>query len=169
LRSNFDPINKVPVNALKLGLPLLSKQLSAVTAINAALANQGIQLATVANPPYQASLARAERLRERWPNRSGISAVWDHQQPAEARGRLLQRRQVDVTGASRRASGWTFIRLREVDHGRRRNIFGDSPLNGVIQNPSTALPCVRFHSIPPHVLFGSSLTHQVAFGKGKSQ
>ena len=26
LRSNFDPINKVPLNALKLGLPLLRKR-----------------------------------------------------------------------------------------------------------------------------------------------
>jgi hypothetical protein len=31
LRSNFDPINKIPLNALKLGLPLLQKPLAAVT------------------------------------------------------------------------------------------------------------------------------------------
>ncbi|HEX6729855.1 MAG TPA: TonB-dependent receptor, partial [Pyrinomonadaceae bacterium] len=46
LRSNFDPINKVPLNALKLGLPLLEKQLADVTPLERAFAaSVGVPLA----------------------------------------------------------------------------------------------------------------------------
>src|ERR1041385_8383248 len=53
LRSNFDPINKIPLNALKLGLPLLSKRLADVTPVERAFAaSVGVPLASSPDAVY---------------------------------------------------------------------------------------------------------------------
>src|SRR5215203_2448794 len=53
LRSNFDPINKIPLNALRLGLPLLQKPLADVTPLERAYAaSVGVPLAASPNAVY---------------------------------------------------------------------------------------------------------------------
>ena len=71
LRSNFDPINKIPLNALKLGLPLLQKQLAAVTPLERQFAaSVGVPLAASPNAVYPGFATREEHSLVRLRNRS---------------------------------------------------------------------------------------------------
>lgn len=171
LRSNFDPINKVPIDALKLGLPLLSKQLSAVTPTERAFAaGLGFQLATVANPPYPGFFSQggafagtvAQSLRA-FPQYGIINNRLESQgQSFYNAGKFdLTRR---FSQGLQAGLSYTFAKLI-TDAGE--DIFGDSPLNGVIQNPFDrhSLRSVS-PSIPPHSLVFNYI-YELPFGKGR--
>ena len=171
LRSNFDPINKVPLNALKLGLPLLQKQLADVTPLERAFAaSQGFTLATTANPPYPGFFSQGGAF-----SRTVAQSLRAFPQYGIINNRLESQGQsfynagkIDLT---RRFSqgiqagfSYTFAKLI-TDAGE--DIFGDSPLNGVIQNPFDRRPLRSVSpSIPPHSLVFNYI-FELPFGKGK--
>jgi hypothetical protein len=171
LRSNFDPINKIPLDALKLGLPLLSKQLSAVTPLERSYAaSLGINLAPTPAAVYPGFATQggafagtvAQSLRA-FPQYGIINNRLESQGQS-----FYNAGKVDLT--RRFAQGiqagfsYTFAKLI-TDAGE--DIFGDSPLNGVIQNPfdRQALRSVS-PSVPPHSLVFNYI-YELPFGKGR--
>lgn len=171
LRSNFDPINKVPLEALKLGLPLLSKQLSAVTALERQYAaSVGVPLA--ANPAavypgfatqggaFAGTVAQSLRA---FPQYGIINNRLESQgQSFYNAGKfdLTRRFAQGIQGGL----SYTFAKLI-TDAGE--DIFGDSPLNGVIQNPHDRRPLRSVSpSIPPHSLVFNYIL-ELPFGKGR--
>ncbi len=157
LRSNFDPINKIPLNSLKLGLPLLSKQLSAVTPTERAFAaSVGVPLAAspaavypgfpVQGGAFAGTVAQSLKAFPQY-------GIINNRLESEGQS-FYNAGKIDVT---RRFSqglqaglSYTFAKLI-TDAGE--DIFGDSPLNGVIQNPFDRRPLRSVSpSIPPHSL-----------------
>jgi hypothetical protein len=171
LRSNFDPINKIPLDALKLGLPLLSKQLADVTPTERAFAaSVGVPLAASPNDVYPGFLNQGGAF-----SRTVAQSLRAFPQYGIINNRLESQGQsfynagkIDIT--RRFAQGiqaglsYTFAKLI-TDAGE--DIFGDSPLNGVIQNPfdRTVLRSVS-PSIPPHSLVFNYI-YELPFGKGR--
>lgn len=171
LRSNFDPINKIPLNALKLGLPLLQKPLADVTPLERAFAaSVGVPLAPSLDAVYPGfgtqtgafSLTVAQSLRP-FPQYGIINNRLESQGQS-----FYNAGKVDLT---RRFSkgiqaglSYTFAKLL-TDAGE--DIFGDSPLNGVIQNPFDRRPLRSVSpSIPPHSLVFNYII-ELPFGKGR--
>ncbi len=171
LRSNFDPINKIPLNALKLGLPLLSKPLAAVTAVERQFAaSVGVPLAANPDAVYPGFAVQggafagtvAQSLRA-FPQYGIINNRLESQGQS-----FYNAGKIDLT--RRFANGiqgglsYTFAKLI-TDAGE--DIFGDSPLNGVIQNPFDRRPLRSVSpSIPPHSLVFNYII-ELPFGKGK--
>src|ERR1044071_199313 len=170
LRSNFDPINKIPLNALKLGLPLLSKQLADVTPVERAFAaSVGVPLASNPDAVYPGfnnqfgdfSGSVGQSLRP-FPQYGIINNRLESQGQS-----FYNAGKVDLT--RRFANGiqgglsYTFAKLI-TDAGE--DIFGDSPLNGVIQNPFDRRPLRSVSpNIPPHSLVFNYII-ELPFGKG---
>ena len=171
LRSQFDPINKVPLNALKLGLPLLSKRLVDVTPLERAYAaSVGVTLPTDPNLIYPGFNNQfgdfagtvAQSLKT-FPQYGIINNRLESQgQSIYHAGKLdLQRR---FSRGIQFGLSYTHAKLI-TDAGE--DIFGGSPLNGVIQNPfnRAALRSIS-PSIPPHSLVFNYIL-EMPFGKGK--
>jgi hypothetical protein len=171
LRSNFNPINKVPIGALKLGLPLLSKRLVDVTPLERSFAaGLGFNLPT--NPDaiypgfnnaggaFSGSVAQALRP---FPQYGIINNRLESQGQSvyNALKVDLQRR---FSKGIQFGISYTFAKAIG-DAGE--DIFGDSPINGVVQNPfdRQALRSVS-PSIPPHSLVFNYIL-EMPFGKGK--
>ncbi len=171
LRSNFDPINKLPLNALKLGLPLLEKRLADVTPLERAFAaSVGVPLAASPDAVYPGfgtqggafSQSVSQSLRA-FPQYGIINNRLESQgQSFYNAGKLdITRR---FSQGIQAGLSYTFAKLI-TDAGE--DIFGDSPLNGVIQNPFD-----RSHlrsvspNIPPHSLVFNYI-FELPFGKGK--
>ena len=171
LRSNFDPINKVPLNALRLGLPLLTKQLSAVTLLERQFAaSVGVPLAANPDAVYPGFANQggafagtvAQSLRA-FPQYGIINNRLESQgQSAYNAGKVdLTRR---FANGIQGGLSYTFAKLI-TDAGE--DIFGDSPLNGVIQNPFDRRPLRSVSpSIPPHSLVFNYII-ELPFGKGR--
>jgi hypothetical protein len=171
LRSNFNPINKVPLGALKLGLPLLSKRLADVTPQERAYA-QSVGFTLAANPDavypgfnnaggaFAGSVAQS--LRE-FPQYGIINNRLESQGQSvyNALKIDLQRR---FSQGIQFGLSYTFAKAIG-DAGE--DIFGDSPINGVVQNPfdRQSLRSVS-PSIPPHSLVFNYII-EMPFGKGK--
>ncbi len=171
LRSNFDPINKVPLNALKLGLPLLSKRLADVTPLERTYAaSVGVTLPASPAAVYPgfnsqggAFAGTVAQALKRFPQYGIINNRLESQgQSFYNAGKVdLQRR---FSQGLQFGVSYTFAKLI-TDAGE--DIFGDSPLNGVIQNPfnRSALRSVS-PNIPPHSLVFNYI-FEVPLGKGK--
>ncbi|HUE82052.1 MAG TPA: TonB-dependent receptor [Pyrinomonadaceae bacterium] len=171
LRSNFDPINKIPFEALKLGLPLLSKRLADVTPLERAYASSvGITLAPNPDAVYPgfnnqggAFASTVAQSLKPFPQYGIINNRLESQGQsfynafkADVQRRFAQGFQFGVS--------YTFAKLI-TDAGE--DIFGNSPLNGVIQNPfdRKSLRSVS-PSIPPHSLVFNYI-FELPFGKGR--
>ncbi|MFL6335877.1 MAG: carboxypeptidase regulatory-like domain-containing protein [Pyrinomonadaceae bacterium] len=171
LRSGFDQINKLPFDALKLGLPLLSKPLTAVTpAERAFAAGLGFNLPTNPNAIYPGftsqfgdfagSVGQALRPYPQYGNI--INRLESEGQSLYNAGKLdLQRR---FSQGMQFGLSYTYAKLIT---DAAEDVFGNSPLNGVVQNPfdraSLRSPSV---SIPPHSLVFNYIL-EMPFGKGK--
>ena len=171
LRSNFDPINKIPLNALKLGLPLLQKPLADVTPLERQFAaSVGVPLAASPDAVYPGFGSQGGAF-----SRSVAQSLRAFPQYGIINNRLESQGQsfynagkVDLT--RRFANGiqgglsYTFAKLI-TDAGE--DIFGDSPLNGVIQNPFDRRPLRSVSpNIPPHSLVFNYII-ELPFGKGR--
>ena len=171
LRSNFDPINKLPLNALKLGLPLLEKPLADVTPLERAFAaSVGVPLAASPDAVYPGfgsqggafSQSVSQSLRA-FPQYGIINNRLESQgQSFYNAGKLdITRR---FSQGIQAGLSYTFAKLI-TDAGE--DIFGDSPLNGVIQNPFDRAPLRSVSpNIPPHSLVFNYI-FELPFGKGK--
>jgi hypothetical protein len=173
LRSNFDPVNRIPFDALKLGLPLLTKQLVNVTpAERAFAAGLGFTLPADPNlvyPGFNSQLCCnalrgtvAQALRP-FPQYGIITNRLESQgQSIYHAGKLdIQRR---FSQGIQFGLSYTHAKLIT---DAAEDIFGNSPLNGVIQNPfdRRSLRSVS-PSIPPHSLVFNYII-EMPFGKGK--
>jgi len=171
LRSQFDPINKVPVEALRLGLPLLQKRLVDVTPTERAFAaGLGFNLPADPNAVYPG-------FNNQFGDFAGTvaQALKPFPQYGIINNRLESQGQSFYNAAKvdlqRRFSqgiqfglSYTFAKLI-TDAGE--DIFGGSPLNGVIQNPfdRTSLRAIST-SVPPHSLVFNYIL-EVPLGRGR--
>ncbi len=171
LRSSFDQINKLPFEALRLGLPLLSKPLVDVTpAERAFAASRGFNLPTNPDAIYPGfnnqggdfSRSVGQALRP-YPQYGNITNRLESQgQSIYHAGKLdLQRR---FSRGVQFGLSYTYAKLIT---DAAEDIFGNSPLNGVVQNPFDrgSLRSVS-PSIPPHSLVFNYIL-EMPFGKGK--
>ena len=171
LRSNFDPVNKLPFEALRLGLPLLSKPLADVTPLERAYAaSVGITLPASPAAVYPGFNNQSgdfagtvgQALRP-FPQYGNISNRLESQgQSIYHAGKLdLQRR---FSQGIQFGLSYTFAKLIT---DAAEDVFGNSPLNGVVQNPydRRSLRTVS-PSIPPHSLVFNYI-FEVPFGKGR--
>ena len=171
LRSGFNQINALPFEALKLGLPLLSKALVDVTPTERAFAaSLGFNLPANPNAIYPGfnnqfgdfsrSVGQALRPFPQYGNI--INRLESEGQSIYHAGKLdIQRR---FSQGVQFGLSYTFAKLI-TDAGE--DVFGGSPLNGVVQNPfnRSALRSVS-PSIPPHSLVFNYIL-ELPFGKGK--
>jgi hypothetical protein len=171
LRSGFNQINALPFDALKLGLPLLSKPLVDVTPAERAFA-ASLGFVLPANPDaiypgfnnqfgdFSRSVGQALRPFPQYGNI--VNRLESEGQSIYHAGKLdLQRR---FSHGIQFGLSYTHAKLI-TDAGE--DVFGGSPLNGVVQNPFNrrSLRSVS-PSIPPHSLVFNYIL-ELPFGKGK--
>jgi hypothetical protein len=171
LRSSFDQINKLPFDALKLGLPLLSKPLVDVTpAERAFAASVGFVLPTNPNSIYQGFTGQFGDF---------AGSVGQALRPYPQYGNIINR--LESQGQSIYHAGKIDLQRRfsqgiqfglSYTHAKlitdaAEDVFGNSPLNGVVQNPfdRKSLRSISA-SIPPHSLVFNYIL-EVPLGKGK--
>jgi len=164
LRSNFGRLNALPLNALRLGNPLLRKNINDVTAPERAYAQSvGVTLPANGNavfPGFNGSVAQALRP---FPQYNSIQNL------LESRGRSdynalqakIERRfaQGIQAGAS-----YTWSKLLT---DAAEDLFGGTPNSGVLQNPFD-IGSLRAESAnnPRHVFVANFLL-ELPFGKGR--
>ena len=171
LKSNFNPINKLPLEALKLGFPLLTKRLVDVSGRRARFRGEpGLQPADGPErhlPGIQQRGWQPER--DRRPGTEALPAVRDHQQPHGERGAEPLPRAQGRLAAPLLAGHPVRALLHEgeADGDAAEDVFGDSPLNGVVQNPydREALDTISPSSLPHSLVFHYII--ELPFGKGK--
>lgn len=164
LRSAFDPPNAIPLAALKLGQPFLQMNLNDVTpALRTYAQGLGVNLPASSNavfPGFNGSVAQALKP---FPQYGRITEHMESQGQSiyNAFKVDLQRRfargiQVGVS--------YTFAKLIT---DAAEDLFGDTPINGVVQNPydrqglRTPSPNIVPHSFVVNYLI------ELPFGKGK--
>ena len=173
LRSNLNPLNKIPFAALQLGQPLLQKKLVDVTATERAFAaSLGFNLPTNPDAVYPGFNSQfndgilersvAQSLRP-FPQFGTINNILESEgQSIYHAGKVdLQRR---FSQGIQFGLSYTYAKLIT---DAAEDIFGNSPLNGVVQNPydRESLRSIS-PSIPPHSLVFNYI-FELPFGKGK--
>ncbi|HEX8774038.1 MAG TPA: TonB-dependent receptor [Pyrinomonadaceae bacterium] len=164
LRSAFDPLNAIPFEALKLGAPLLNKNLNDVTVPERAYAQSvGVVIPANSNavfPGFNGTVAQALKPFPQY----GI--ITEHM---ESEGQSIYHAlKLDLN--RRFAQGfqlgfsYTFAKLLT---DAAEDLFGATPISGVVQNPydrrslRTPSPNIVPHSFVMNYLF------ELPFGKGK--
>lgn len=171
LRSSFDQVNKVPLDALKLGLPLLSKRLADVTPLERSYAaSVGVPLPSSPDAVYPGFNSQFGDF---------AGSVSQALRPFPQYGNIINRLE---------SQGQSFYNAAKIDLTRRfaqgiqaglsytfaklitdaaEDVFGNSPLNGVVQNPydRRSLRTISA-SVPPHSLVFNYII-ELPFGKGR--
>jgi len=164
LRSNFAPINAIPLNALRLGNEFLRKPLSALNSNERAFAAQ-VGVALPANnaavfPGFTGTVAESLRPFPQYRNIINIleheGQSWYHAGQFKLDRRFSQGIQFGLS--------YTFSKLIT---NASEDLLGVGPLGGVVQNPydRNSLRSVSPNSIP-HVLVFNYLL-ELPFGKGR--
>lgn len=164
LRSNFGRLNALPINTLRLGQLLLEKNLNDVSAAERAYAQSvGVTLPTNSNtvyPGFNGSVAQALRP---FPQYNRINNILESE--GESRYNALQVKvQRRFAQGIQFGAAYTFSRLIT---NASEDLFGGSPLAGVIQNPFDieSLKTISPNN-PPHV-FVTNFIWELPFGKGR--
>lgn len=164
LKSDFNRLNAVQLNALKLGFPLLSKNLNDVNAAERAFAaSQGITIPASSSavfPTFNGSVAQALRPFPQYGDVLNIleheGQSWYHAMQAKLNRRFAQGIQFDLS--------YTFSKQITT---ASEDLFGGSPLGGVLQNPYDRR---QLRSVSPnnpyHVVVFNYLI-ELPFGKGR--
>jgi hypothetical protein len=161
LRSDFNRQNALPLEALKLGFPLLNKNLNDVTAADRTYA-QSVGFALPANsnavfPGFNGSVAQSLRPFPHYANLRNVleseGQSWYNALQFKLGRRFSQGVQFDVS--------YTFSRLLTTG---AEDLYGGSPVN----QPQSPYERPRFNSpnSTPHVLVFNYLL-ELPFGKGK--
>lgn len=165
LRSNFNPTNIIPFEALRLGNALLSKPLSAVTPDERAFAQRvGVTIPAsndAVYPGFNSNVAQALRPFPQYP-RDIIERLESEGQSFYNAGKLdVQRR---FTNGIQFGLSYTFSKLIT---DAAEDLFGDSPLNSVLQNPydRRSVRTISPNSIPHSLVFNYLI--ELPFGKGQ--
>jgi hypothetical protein len=173
LKSNFNPLNKLPLEALQLGNALLTKPLVAVTdAERAFAASLGFNLPVDPNQvypgfgnqpccnPLRSTVAQALRPFPQY-------GIINNRMESEGQS-IYHAFKLDLT---RRFSQGIQFGLSYTKASLKGNaaedVFGDSPLNGVVQNPydRESLYSISPSSLPNSLVFNYII--ELPFGKGK--
>ncbi|HWS99422.1 MAG TPA: carboxypeptidase regulatory-like domain-containing protein [Pyrinomonadaceae bacterium] len=171
LRSNFNPVNKLPLEALKLGLPILNKRLVDLTDEERGFAaSQGFNLPTDPDDIYPgfnnaggfAAGTVAQALRP-FPQYGIINNRMEsegqslyHALKIDLQRRFTQGIQFGLSYTKARLTG-----------NAAEDVFGDSPINGVVQNPydRESLNSLSPSSLPHSLVFNYII--ELPFGKGR--
>jgi len=164
LRSNFERLNAVPLDALKLGFPLLNKQLADVTAAERTYAAAvGTPLPASPNAVYagfSGSVAQALRPFPQYGRvRSQLESngqSWYNAVQAKLDRRFAQGIQF---GAS-----YTFSKLIT---DASEDLFGGSPIGELLQNPYDRRQIRTVSPNNPYHVFVFNYIFELPFGKGK--
>ena len=171
LRSNFGRLNALPLNALKLGFPILSKRFNDLTAPDRAYASSvGINIPTTANGVFtgfdggcgdvQCTVAQALKP---FPQYGRIDNYLESQGSSTYNA-------VQIKLDRRFAQGFQFglaYTFSRLITNASEDILGGSPLDSSIQNPFDRTPLKTISSTnSPHVFVANFLA-ELPFGKGK--
>jgi hypothetical protein len=164
LKSDFNRINALPLNALRLGYPLLNKNLNAVNADDRAYASSvGVTLpasSAAVFPTFDGSVAQALRP---FPQYGDVRNILEHEGQSWYNAAQIK---VDRRFAQGIQFGvaYTFSKLITT---ASEDLFGGSPLGGILQNPydRKQLKSVSPNN-PYHVIVFNYLI-ELPFGKGK--
>jgi hypothetical protein len=164
LRSNFQRLNALPLNALRLGFPLLTKNLADVTAADRAYAQSvGITLPAGNNAVFNGFNVNVAQALRPFPQYGNINSQ------LESNGQSFYNA-LQVKLDRRFAQGIQFglsYTFSKLITDASEDLFGGSPASGVIQNPydrrqiRTVSPNNPYHVIVFNYLF------ELPFGKGK--
>jgi hypothetical protein len=173
LRSSFNPLNALPFEFLKLGDALLRKQVTNLTPTDYEYARSlGVTLASNPNAVYPG-----------FGNQTGNSllagTVAQSLRPFPQYGNIINR--LESQGQSwynaakvdlrrRFASGFQFgvsYTFSKLITNAGEDLFGDSPINGVVQNPfdRRSLRTISPNNFPHSLVF--NYVAELPFGKGK--
>jgi hypothetical protein len=172
LRSRFNPLNTLPLEALRLGNPLLTKQLNDVTVQERAYAQSvGFTLPANGNAVYPGfnsaggrfagTVAQALRTFPQY-SRSINNAL--ESQGKSSYNALTVKLDRRFTQGIQFGASYTFSKLVT---DAAEDLFGDSPLNSVLQNPydRTSLRSISPNSIPHSLVING--IYELPVGKGK--
>jgi len=166
LRSNFGRLNALPLNALKLGFPVLNMPLATALADPAIVAfaqSVGSPLPSSTNAVFPGFNGNVAQSLKPFPQYNRINNILESQGTSDynALQAKLERR---FSRGIQAGASYTFAKLIS---DASEDLFGGSPLGGVLQNPFDR---ESFRSISPnsapHVLVINYLI-ELPFGKGK--
>jgi len=166
LRSNFQRVNGLPLNALKLGFPILNMPLAAALANPAIVSfaqSAGAPLPSSTNAVFPGFTGNVAQALKPFPQYNRINNILESQGTSDynALQAKLERR---FSRGIQFGASYTFAKLIT---DASEDLFGGSPLGGVLQNPFNP---ESFRSISPnnapHVLVINYLI-ELPFGKNK--
>ena len=164
LRSNFGRINALPLNGLKLGLPLLNTNINNVTAAQRAFAaSAGVTIPATAGavyPGFNGSVAQALRP---FPQYQNIINFLEHRGESSYNSLQIKLQRRFAQGIQFGAS-YTYSRLFT---NASEDIFGGSPIGGVLQNPFDTNSLKSISPNNPPQAFVTNFVAELPFGKGK--
>ncbi len=164
LRSNFGRLNALPLNALRLGFPLLNKNLNDVTLADRTYAQSvGITLPASSNAVFTGFNGSVAQAIKPFPQYNRINNILESEGTSDYNALQAKIDRRFAQGFQFGAS-YTFSRLLT---DASEDLFGGSPLGGVLQNPfdRESLRSVSANN-PKHVFVVNYLV-ELPFGKGK--
>ncbi|HJQ27545.1 MAG TPA: TonB-dependent receptor [Blastocatellia bacterium] len=164
LKSNFARLNAVPLDALKLGFPLLNKQLSDVTSAERQYAaSVGVPLPSSPNAVFAGFNGSVAQSLKPFPQYGRINNLLESK--GESWYNALQIK-VDRRFSSGIQFGLSYTWSKLLTNAAE-DLFGSSPIGGVLQNPfdTESLKTVSPNN-PAHVVVMNYII-ELPFGKGK--
>ncbi|HEX8144625.1 MAG TPA: TonB-dependent receptor [Pyrinomonadaceae bacterium] len=166
LRSRLDPINKLPLEALKLGNDLLRRPLS--EALNDPLAvafaqSVGVRLPSSTNAVFQGFNGTVAASLRPYPQYNFINNRLESQGQSSYNALKVELQRRFAQGFQLGLS-YTFSKLIT---DAAEDLFGDTPLNDVLQNPydRRSLRSISPNSIPHSLVI--NYIFELPFGRGK--
>lgn len=164
LRSNFERLNALPLNALKLGFAILDTNINAVTLDQRAYAQSvGVTIPANGNAVFTGFNGSVAQALKPFPQYNRINNILESEGESEYNALQVKLQRRFAQGIQFGAA-YTFSKLIT---NASEDLFGGSPLAGVIQNPFDieSLKTVSPNN-PPHV-FVTNFIFEVPFGKGR--
>jgi hypothetical protein len=166
LRSNFQRLNALPLNALRLGYPILTMSLAGALADPAIVTfaqSVGVTLPASTNAVYPGFNGNVAQALKPFPQYNRINNLLESQGRSDYNALQLKLDRRFSRGIQFGAS-YTFSKLLT---DASEDLFGGSGLNGVLQNPfdRTGLRTVSPNNAP-HVFVANYLV-ELPFGKGR--
>lgn len=165
LRSDFTRPNALPFEALKLGLPILTTPINSVTALQRQYAQSvGIIIPANGNSVYPGFTGNVAQSLKPFPQYGQINNITESLGESNYNALQIKLRRRFTQGIQFGAS-YTFSKLIT---NAAETILGDTPFEGVLQNPFSAPDDLKTVSPTnsPHV-FVTNFLVQLPFGKGR--
>ncbi|MBV9927348.1 MAG: TonB-dependent receptor [Acidobacteria bacterium] len=163
LRSNFGRLNALPFNALRLGFPLLIKNVNDLnTADRNYAASVGITLPSSPNAVYSGFNGSVAQALKPFPQYNRINNLLESQGTSDYNALQLKLERRFAQGIQAGAS-YTWSKLLT---NAAEDLFGGTPNSGVLQNPFNANLRSESANNPRHV-FVANFLFELPFGKGR--